>query len=52
MTPIRYGTRAIELEKVNPVQDSFHLMYLFLASCGVLAIPAVVGLVAVLLDRE
>ncbi len=34
------------------MQDSFHLIYMFLATCGVLAIPAVVGLIAVLLERE
>ena len=35
-----------------PMQDSFHLMYLFVATCAVLAIPAVAGLIAVLLDRD
>ncbi len=34
------------------MQDSFHLIYMFLATCGLLAIPAVVGLIAVLLERE
>ena len=34
------------------MQDSFHLIYMFLATCGVLAIPAVVGLIAVLLERD
>lgn len=31
--------------------DSFHLMYLFAATCGVLFIPVILGLVAVAADR-
>ena len=31
--------------------DAFHLMYLFAATCGVVAIPAIFGLVAVLRER-
>ena len=32
--------------------NAFHLMYMFAATCGVLFIPVILGLVAVLLDRE
>jgi hypothetical protein len=32
--------------------DSFHLIYLFAATCGVLAIPAIIGMVAVLRERD
>ena len=32
--------------------DSFHLMVLFAATCGIVAVPAILGLVAVLLERE
>jgi hypothetical protein len=32
--------------------DSFHLMYMFAATCGVLFIPIIFGFVAVLLERE
>ncbi len=34
------------------MQDSIHLIYMFLATFGLLAIPAVVGLIAVLLERD
>ncbi len=33
-------------------QDSFHLIYMFAATCGVLFIPVILGLFAVLMDRE
>jgi len=33
-------------------QNAFHLMYMFAATCGVLFIPVIVGLAAVLLERE
>jgi len=33
-------------------QNAFHLMYMFAATCGVLFIPVVFGLIAVLLERE
>jgi len=33
-------------------QNSFHLMYMFAATCGVLFIPVIFGLVAVLIDRD
>ncbi len=33
-------------------QDAFHLMYMFAATCGVLFIPVILGLVAVLVDRD
>lgn len=33
-------------------QNSFHLMYLFAATTGVLFIPVIFGLVAVLVDRD
>ena len=33
-------------------QNAFHLMYMFAATCGVLFIPVIFGLVAVLLERE
>jgi hypothetical protein len=32
--------------------DSFHLMVLFGATTGVVAVPAILGLVATLLERE
>jgi hypothetical protein len=32
--------------------DAFHLIYLFAATCGVLAIPAILGLIAVLRERD
>jgi hypothetical protein len=32
--------------------NSFHLMYMFAATCGVLFIPIIFGLVAVLTERE
>ena len=32
--------------------NAFHLMYMFAATCGVLFIPVLVGLAAVLLERE
>jgi hypothetical protein len=35
---------------MNP--DSFHLMYMFAATCGVLFIPVIVGLIAVFMERE
>ena len=31
--------------------DAFHLMYLFAATCGVLFLPVIFGLAAVLLER-
>ena len=31
--------------------DSFHLMYMFFATCGVLFIPMILGFFAVLLDK-
>lgn len=33
-------------------QNAFHLMYMFAATCGVLFIPVIFGLVAVLMDRD
>ena len=33
-------------------QDSFHLMIMFAATCGVLFIPVIFGLVAVLIERD
>ena len=33
-------------------QNAFHLMYMFAATCGVLFIPVLVGLAAVLLDKD
>ena len=33
-------------------QNSFHLMYMFAATCGVLFIPVIVGLFAVFMERE
>jgi hypothetical protein len=33
-------------------KDSFHLMYMFAATCGVLFIPIIFGLVAVFMERE
>lgn len=32
--------------------DSFHLMFMFAATCGVLFIPVIFGFVAVLLERD
>lgn len=32
--------------------NAFHLMFMFAATCGVLFIPVIFGLVAVLLERE
>jgi hypothetical protein len=32
--------------------NAFHLMYMFAATCGVLFIPVIVGLFAVLLERD
>ncbi len=32
-------------------QDSFHLIYMFAATCGVLFIPVILGFFAVLMDR-
>jgi hypothetical protein len=32
--------------------DAFHLMVLFAATCGIVAVPAILGLVAVFLERE
>ena len=32
--------------------NAFHLMYMFAATCGVLFIPVLVGLAAVLIERE
>jgi hypothetical protein len=32
--------------------DSFHLMFMFAATCGVLFIPVIFGFIAVLLERE
>ena len=32
--------------------NSFDLMYMFAATCGVLFIPVVFGLIAVLIERE
>jgi hypothetical protein len=32
--------------------DAFHLMYLFAATTGVLFMPIVLGLIAVLVERE
>ena len=31
--------------------DAFHLMYLFAATCGVLFLPVIFGLAAVLLEK-
>jgi hypothetical protein len=33
-------------------QNSFHLMYMFAATCGVLFLPVIFGLIAVLIDRD
>lgn len=33
-------------------QNAFHLMYMFAATLGVLFIPVIFGLVAVLIERE
>ena len=33
-------------------QDSFHLMFMFAATCGVLFIPVIFGFVAVMMERE
>jgi membrane glycosyltransferase len=32
--------------------NSFHLMYLFAATCGVLFIPIIFGFIAVMMERE
>ena len=33
-------------------QNAFDLMYMFAATCGILFIPVLAGLVAVLLERD
>jgi len=32
--------------------NSFHLMYMFAATCGVLFLPIVFGFIAVLIERD